>query len=141
MAPQPSAQSMQQLLSLWAEAYGSQVGPHEPEEQFSTPPSSSSRDDNDDFMRQMSDLPDHKFQQLEDQTFKPLFVAVEGLSRRCRQIGDALAGRDEETVTVNLNERKSNQAQIDKSSKAPSSRHLSTPVAAPSGDQGMNLGI
>jgi hypothetical protein len=123
-----AAKSMQQLLSMWAEAYGSQVSPNEETEveQFSTPPSSP--DDNDMFLQQVSGLLDEKFRRLEEQTFKPLFEAVEELNKRCGKVEEALAQRNAETVNLQV-KQKSNVPRLNKSSKVSTSRTLPTPIS------------
>jgi hypothetical protein len=121
---------MQQLLSMWAEAYGSQVSPTEETEveQFSTPPSSP--DDNDKFLQQVSGLLDGKFRQLQEQTFKPLFDEVEKLNRRCGKVEEALAQRNAETVNLQV-KQKPNPPRPNKSPKVSTSRTLPMPVSPP----------
>jgi hypothetical protein len=138
-----AAKSMQQLLSLWAETYGSQAAPSgEPEvEQFSSPASSS--DDNDQLIRQVSGLLSEKFRQLEIQAFQTLFHAVEELNRRCAKIEEALTQRNPDTV-IHKDTQKSNLPQPSESSNTSNtatSRLLPTPASplGPESNPSMDL--
>jgi hypothetical protein len=135
-----AAKSMQQLLSLWAKTYRSQVASaEEPEvERFSPPPSSP--DDNDQLIRQVSGLLNEKFRQLEIQAFQTLFHAVEELDRRCAKMEETLTQRDPETV-IHRDTQKSNLPQPSKSSRTATSRSLPTPASHLDPDSGPSMDL